>query len=203
MAGALQQLVTETTRSQEVNGVVEQSVIDHVYTNCESRLTNVGTHLVGSSDHLGVVAQKVTRLAQDRPETIRTRTHHPDCMALFLADLYNNNVNQHVLECTDMDSAAATFSRELQYYSDKHTPVKTVQVRRQARPFVSSDTLDLIRRKKLSWTRFKKSGDLLAHQEFKALTKKVRVEMGKDRTEWLKQDLQPNGDPKKAWNKAK
>ena len=55
---ALEQLIDQPTRSQLVEGVVNQSIIDHLYTNCSNKLSTPQVISIGDSDHLGIKVSK-------------------------------------------------------------------------------------------------------------------------------------------------
>ena len=46
-------------RTQEVQGLMHFSIIDHTYTKSKDRVTSAQVLPMGSSDHMGIVVQKI------------------------------------------------------------------------------------------------------------------------------------------------
>ena len=69
------QIVEGFTRSELVNGVVQQSTIDHVYTNVANKCSKPVLEGAGDSDHLAVSLTKFTRELRQRPQTVMKRSY--------------------------------------------------------------------------------------------------------------------------------
>ena len=200
-AAALHQMVDTDTRMQVVDGVLERSIIDHVFTNCSSRIMPVEVIAVGSSDHLGLVARKLTRVQHIHPRTFRVRDHKG--MNDLISSLVANNVNNLVTTCNSLEDASTTFTRELRYYSDIHIPIKTIAVKGQAKPFVSMPTKDLIRAKSDALSNAKATNQPQDFVEYKSLAKLVKQAVKEDRDKWIEEDLGKRASPKIAWSRAR
>ena len=117
---ALQQLVHDITRTQLVNELVHHSVIDHVYTNCQDRVSPPKVLPVGDSDHQGVVVEKIIHQATTHQQTIWTRSFKKTDLGQMLSDINQANINNLVTTCCDLESAANIFARQVQLHLDRH-----------------------------------------------------------------------------------
>lgn len=166
-----------------VDGRVVSSTIDHVYTNCESKLTAVQVLPDGDSDHLGLVVQKVTSTAPTHPQTIRARSYKNTDVNALLTSLVDNDVNHLFTQCDDIEEAGQVFTRDNFYVTDT--------------------TRDLIALKNSTWRNFKETKDPVQHNTYKELTKQVKKALAKDRSDWLAEDMMAVSSSKKAWAKAR
>ena len=70
------QMIKENTRSELIQGGrVSSSCIDHCYTNTPDKISEPKLQTVGTSDHLGIVIQKVSKLERREPNTIKKRCY--------------------------------------------------------------------------------------------------------------------------------
>ena len=84
MTVVLEQLINTTTSTQEVFNVINNSIIDHSYTNCSTRFTTPKVTPVGESNHLGLVVTKITKVSATCTSTIRLRNYkNIDTVALL------------------------------------------------------------------------------------------------------------------------
>ncbi len=78
-----------------------------------------------------------------------------------------------------------------------------MQMRKAAKPYISEETKALVEDKKSAWSKYKSSGDITDHQNYKHLTKLVHRAVAVDRKDWLMADHDHAATPKAAWAKAK
>ena len=104
---ALQQLVDTKTRLQLVNGSIEKSIIDHVYTNCPPQQAPVKVVPAGSSDHLGIIVKKYSKFKSEHPRSFKFRNH--DCIHELLHLLHINDINNLIAKCKNLNYANETF----------------------------------------------------------------------------------------------
>ena len=72
---ASQQLVKEMTRSELVDGVVQNSSIDLCYSNVSEKISGPFIEAVGESDHLGVRILKYSKNPVSKPQVVRRRVY--------------------------------------------------------------------------------------------------------------------------------
>lgn len=200
----LDQLVNTITRTHQVLDMVNHTLIDHVYTNCSTRLTPPTVIPVGDSDHLGIVVTKIISAGTAKASQIRMRKYKTtDIAATMLEDINSQDINGLVMAIQEPDEAAAVFAREVGHYLSKYAKVKTTLIKKSSKPFLSKDSKLLIHQMSQVWRRFKDTGDLLAHRRFKELAKAVKNSVHHDRNNWLGEDLGDRDSVKKARAKAK
>ena len=128
-----------------VDGALQMSIIDHIYTNCSSLILPPEIVPVSMSDHQGLVARKVSRAPQEHPKTYRCRNHRN--LANLVHSIFMNNTNELVAPCPTLEEAATTFAREINYHANIHTPIRTVVAKGSPKPYITMTTKDLISRK--------------------------------------------------------
>ena len=197
----LHQLVEDFTRFQGVNGVIEKSVIDHVYTNCSANILPIEIIDVGSSDHQGIVAKKMSHVPQEHPKTFKTRDHRG--LANLIHSLYLNNVNDLITKCTTLDEAASTFNREVSYYANIHTPVRTVVAKGTPKPFITESTKVLIKQKADAFRLAKTTNSAQDMVHYKSMTKLVQMAVFSDKKAWLEAELSPEASSRSAWGRVR
>ena len=183
---ALQQLVNTATRIQSVNNVVEKSIIDHVYTNCSHMIPETDVQPVGSSDHLGLVVNKYSKFQPDNQRSFRVRNYSGQ--PHLLQAILENKVNELVANCNNLDEANETFKKEILYYANKFTPIKTITPKKNRKPFLKPETMQLINAKSETYKKFKTSGLAEDLDLYKELTKDLKKAINKDRSDWLSED---------------
>ena len=144
--GNFSQLVTAPTRFQfnRVSGLTDSSCIDHIYTNYKYRCSDITIVPFGGSDHDMVV---YTRFSKDPPapsRTIRRRSYKTFLAENFLEDLSQVDWGEVYL-CQDLDLAVDTFTRIFREVLDKHAPWVVFQQRKKFTPWVSDETVKLIK----------------------------------------------------------
>ena len=139
-------LVTAPTRFQynRVSGLTESSCIDHIYTNYKYRCSDVTIVPFGGSDHDMLV---YTRYSKDPPapsRTIRRRSYKNFNSENFLEELSQADWGT-VYFCQDLDIAVDTFTRIFREVLDKHAPWVVFQQRKKFTPWVTDETIKLIK----------------------------------------------------------
>ena len=129
------------------------SIIDHLYTNCESRITSPQVLHVGDSDHLGLVIKKMSNIAAEKPSTFKIRNHEK--INDLVTSLYLNNVRELITNCNSLEDAAETFRREVVYYSNIHIPITTIKSNKKTKQFLKYTTKDLLKEKEKAYKLFK------------------------------------------------
>ena len=198
---ALHQLVNIDTRLQVVDGVLQRSIIDHIYTNCSASLLPVEVVPVGTSDHQGLVARKVARVQQVHPKTFRSRDHSN--LVGLVSSIHANNISNLITSCTTLEEAAATFNREVLYYTNIFCPIRTVVVKGAPKPYITQPTKDLIKEKARALSAARTNNCAANLTNYKRMTKAVQKAVQKDKKDWIEEDLGPLSSPKAAWSRAR
>ena len=191
-----EQMVRGTTRMEVVAGTVHTSTIDHCYTDSKEKVTGPFVEAVGDSDHLGVRILKLSKNEVSKPQIIKRRVYKNFSVGSFLTDIQHSNINNHVTSHDTIDGAAEAIL-------DYHAPVKTIQLRRNYCPYLSSDTKRMIANRNALQKEAAKTGDHILLEEFKAVSKEVKKAVTKYKNVGTMRDLGNLADSKSVWRTAK
>ena len=99
-----------------------------------------------SSDHLPVMVTKLSHEVRTQPKTIRKRLYKnfsPYAFLLEVNSCLENGLFDQVLSNNDIEEASAIFSGLFGSILNRHAPLKTIQVRANYVPWISSETKQL------------------------------------------------------------
>ena len=118
--------------------------LDHYYTNQPSKLTQVEKHYCGGSDHMMVSGIRRSRSFKSSPKYLRKRSYKN-----FDHQLFVNAVKQiswlDLYLCEGVDEAVELFTEKITNILDVMAPMKTFQVRTKYAPWLSKETLEIIK----------------------------------------------------------
>ena len=143
----MEQIIKSVTRTQynSVTNKTAVSCIDHIYTNVAFKCSSPEVISFGDSDHDLV---GVTRLSKRPPEvsrTIRKRSYRYFDKDQFLSDVADINWVD-VLSCPDLDYAVELFTEKFRSVLDIHAPWIVFQQRKNHKPWISPQTLELMKK---------------------------------------------------------
>ena len=141
------------------------------YTDAKEKVTGPFVEAVGDSDHLGVRILKLSKNEVSKPQIIKRRVYKNFSVGFFLTDIQHSNINNHVTSHDTIDGAAEAFRNEFNAILDYHAPVKTIQLRKNYCPYLSSDTKRMIANRNALQKEATKKGDHILIEEFRALSK--------------------------------
>ena len=136
------QMVNQYTRIRSVNGIIQRSCLDHIISNCVSKMSQPEIHGVGQSDHLGISSIRSSKEMRSSARTIKKRIYKNFDKSAFQTDMKNARQGGHfdeVFECEDIDDAVRVFTDSFRMVLDKHAPVKIIQNRVNYQPYISED----------------------------------------------------------------
>ena len=134
------QLVSKDTRSELVQGAVQSSLIDHIYTNSPGKCETPTVHSAGNSDHLAIMITKYTRELKLKPQTVKKRSYKNFDKTEFLCDVRNSNINDATTACDSIEEATEVFQNMFEKILNKHAPIKVFQIRNNYVPYLSEET---------------------------------------------------------------
>ena len=67
------QLINQYTRMRSVNGILQRSSLDHIISNCVSKMSPPEVHGVGKSDHLGTASCRSSKELRSTARTTKKR----------------------------------------------------------------------------------------------------------------------------------
>ena len=195
------QLVQEFTRSETTASGISRSCIDHIYSDAPLKCSTPAVVSGGDSDHLAVVFTKFTRELRLKPQTILKRNYKHFDEEMFLNDILESNLVDKVMECKDIETAAATFGKVFREVLDIHAPVKTFQVRTNYVPHLSEETKKLMEEREALKEEATKTGDEALLKEYKRVRNVIKSRLEPDKSNYYENKFaSPNLTPKNAWN---
>ena len=145
--------------------------------------------------------KKISKSYSEHPRSFRVRNYNR--LHKLLTSIQENQVNELVANCTNLEEENLTFKCEVLYYAEKFIPIKTITPKSNSKPFLKPDTKHLINKKADSYRIFKQSGLAEDLNVYEDLTKQVKKAINMDRADWLSDELQENSSSKIAWSKAR
>ena len=130
------QVVRGATRIQRGQ---PESGLDHVYTNKVEKLSDVETHLTGTSDHKLLKFIRFSRAFKHLPRYIQKRSFKDFDVENFRVSINNSGLDE-VLLCTDPNVAAEMLTQKINYVLDFMAPVKIFQTKTNYVPWMSKET---------------------------------------------------------------
>lgn len=157
----LNQVITDPTRLTRNSC----SLIDIICVENDTHIVDSGTmEMFNLTDHrlvystLGVESPKAT----DRVITYRDfRNFNEQLFDLEMQAFDSCSVLQH----ESMDTRLEVFNRRLTEVFDRHAPIKTTQIRRKHKPYITDTIKDIIKLKKGAFNKYKRTGNA-AHRDY-------------------------------------
>ena len=107
--------------------------LDHLYSNRPDKLSNVGVHVNGGSDHRLVSVIRYTKSLKKSVRYVRKR-----CFKNFDEEAFRREISAmnwfDVYSANDVNVAVELLTTKLNEALDRHAPVRTIQVRSQYAP---------------------------------------------------------------------
>ena len=183
------QLVRGITRIQAYGNTVQQSCIDHITTNVPDKCSNPEISAGGSSDHMAVTITKFSRDISNLPKTLKKRNYRNFDPQTFLQDVQfniNNGSFNSVLSTSDPNIAASHFSGIFGSILNKHAPLKTIQVRNNYSPWVSSATKEKMRTRDRLKLEASEVNDSEKLNQYRKLRNEIKNELERDKKEYYR-----------------
>jgi hypothetical protein len=140
----LKQLVTKPTRVTPTS----TTLLDHIYANNQSKISNIRLSDVSISDHCPIVCTwscKVAKIAKSTHTTIEYRSFKRFNKDHFLYDLSSVNFSD-VYNCSDANDAVAMWYDIFLPIVDKHAPIRRKRVKHQTLPgWMSNDIIEAMK----------------------------------------------------------
>ena len=194
------QLVTGPTR--HFPGQVSTG-LDHYYSNKPEKLSPVQKHHLGGSDHMMISAVRHSKTIRSSPKYIRKRSFKNFDPQLFVATVQQVSWLDVYL-CNDVDEAVEIFSNKITEILDVMAPMKTIQVRTNYSPWLSKETLELMKvrdelQKLASETKCREDW-----KRYKEARNKVNNKLKYEESNWRRVRLEECGkDSGKTWRNVK
>ena len=195
------QIVEGFTRSELGNNIVNQSTIDHIYTNAPNKCAKPVLEAAGNSDHLAIIVTKFSKELRTSPQTVLKRSYKNFNPVVFLQDLLESEINSKVVESDNIDVAAEIFRDIFSRVLNNHAPVRTFQTRKNYVPFLSDEMKRLLKERDALKEEATKTGDEILMNEYRQRRNFIKENLVKEKTRYYKDKLyDAKITTKKAWN---
>ena len=115
------------------------SIIDHIYSNCKLKISNVETLSNIFSDHCMLKAIYNTKTSVYKPKFMKIRNNRLITKAKLNTYVVNNDMLKTVFNYTDPDIIANIIQIELNSIIDSIAPAKYIQCKNNYLPYVDND----------------------------------------------------------------
>ena len=181
----------------------KSSGLDHYYTNRPDKISPVQKHHHGGSDHMLIGAIRFSRSIKNSPKYIRKRSYRN-----FDSNLFIQEVRQicwlNVYLCEDADEAVHLLSEHITGILDKMAPMKTVQIRTNFSPWISKETLEMMKERNKLQKLASETGDKNDWKKYKHLRNKLKNRLKYEETKWQKLRLEEcDTSSGKVWKSVK
>ena len=137
------QQIKQPTRARVVNGVLEESLLDHVLTNTESNVHNIKITKMSNSDH-DIISMERRTLAPPAVEPVTVRS-----LKKFVADDFVGSLREvdwdNLDETATVDEAVDFLNAAVLNSLDRLAPKITFTPKTQSNPTLKKETISTIR----------------------------------------------------------
>ena len=190
------QLVETHSRERVVGGKLQQSIIDHVYTNMPDYITGLSVTKTACSDHAIIhFTRKTSHMLQT------TSTFEYRCLKHYHKDIFLEELGgmdwKDVLEEQDIDTALDKTTNILKSTLDRHAPLKKGSNQPAKSKSLSKKTKKKIEERNKLFRRYKRNKTQENLDEWTKAKKEVVGYLKQEQNLWEKEEL---SSPVKAWN---
>ena len=182
---------------------VQDSGIDHIYTNKPEKCSAVYTEFRGGSDHKLLRVTRFSKSMRSSPRYVRKRSFKNFSQEQF-CDAVKELHWFDLYMCQDPNQAAEMLTKKLTTILDQMAPIKTFQVRVKYAPWMSASTKDLLKVRNTAQetaARTKHPEDWLA---YKNLRNTATAKMRQEKKIWEEHKLNDTQhDPGTLWRNVK
>ena len=170
------QLINDYTRIRSVGGVIQRSCLDHITTNCVSKMSSPEVTGLSKSDHLGISIVKSSKEIRTSPKTTKKRVYKNFCKEKFLTEIKEAKeigLFKDMFDGEDIDKATDIFTSIFNSILNKHAPLQIIQNRTNYIPYITKEIKEAMQERDKLKVEAAKSGDLDDFDKYKAVRNKV------------------------------
>ena len=177
--------------------------LDHYFTNQPEKLSQVQKHSCGGSDHMMISGVRSSKSFKSSAKYIRKRSYKNFENQVFIRAVQKISWLDLYL-CNDVNEAVDIFTKKITNILDVMAPMKTIQVRSNYVPFLSKQTLELMKarnelQKIASESECKDDWD-----KYKKVRNEINNRLKFEEKSWQKSRLEDCGNnSSKTWKKVK
>ena len=179
------------------------SGLDHYFTNKPEKLSPVSTQHCGGSDHMLIFATRYSRSIKSTPRYVRKRSYKNFSPADFVEAIQQVSWLDIYLS-DDVNTAVELLSSKITFVLDTMAPMRTVQIRTNYAPWLSKQTVELMKERNLQQKKASESNDRDDWVRFKSLRNQINNRLKYEERNWEKAKLEEcDGNPSKTWKSVK
>ena len=160
-------LVTHNNKFTWFQSHCKPSVIDHIYSNCPTKITPVETINNIYSDHSILLTRYLTKENIYVPKFINVRNFRLLTRNMILNYINNSEELENLFTLSDPNEIAASLQMELNSIIECIAPQKKVQFRKDYKPYLNSELLEKIKMSNDYLKEAIKSNDITDWRQFK------------------------------------
>ena len=181
----------------------EPSGLDHYFTNRPEKLSPVNTQYCGGSDHMVIFATRYSKSMRTTPRYIRRRSYKDFNPEAFIAAIRQVSWLDIYLS-DDVNTAVELLSSKISFILDTMAPMKSIQVRTKYSPWISKQTLGLMKERNNLQRIASETRNRDDWVKYKSLRNKINNRLKYEERSWQKFKLQEcEGSPSKSWKNVK
>ena len=179
------------------------SGLDHIFTNAPEKILSVSKHHIGASDHMLISTCRSSKSIRSMPQYIRKR-----CYKNFSPNNFISAVRKikwlDIYLCTDVNEAVTLLTNQLNSILNIMAPLRTIQVRKNYNPWISAETLQMIKERNELQKIASTSNSKQDWKKYKKLRNSVNNRLKYEERLYQRNKItQFSGDSKKTWKTMK
>ena len=180
------------------------TTIDHLMTTTPNKIISHQVLHNYSSDHYPVTFTWSSKGQKSGIKYLVTRKFKNINWEEIRANLLNDNRLVEATLSTGPSEIYSLISEAIQDSLQEQAPPQKIQIKQKLPQFLSTDTIELIKKRDEAYKAAKNTGDIDQSRLYKNLRNRVRKMMTSDKSQSIKQKMEEvKGDPKKEWKEAK
>jgi hypothetical protein len=175
---------------RSVNGNLQRSSLDHIISNCVSKMSPPEVHGVGKSDHLGIASCRSSKELRSTARTTKKRVYKHFDKTAFQSDMKlakEFGCFEKVFESNEIDEATKLFTDAFKEVLDNHAPLKIIQNRVNYQTYVTDEIKQIMEDREILKDKAAESGDIKDHDEYKVKRNLVTYKMRYAEKDYLKE----------------
>ena len=177
--------------------------LDHYYSNRPDKISSVQSHHCGGSDHMLICGVRHSKSFKTSPRYIRKRSFKHFDQEAFVSAVQNLSWLDIYL-CADVDDAVELLSRKLTGILDEMAPMKTFQVRTCYSPWLSKETVRLMKVRDELQKLASETRDRDDWNRYKHMRNRINNRLKYEESHWQKVRLDECGNNSaKTWKNVK
>ena len=197
---SLKELIKDATRITSTTS----SLLDHILTNCDKKVSQKGVIDVGISDHqLIFCTRKILRVKANMHNQVRVRSLKKYSPEIYVDELRKINFPNYSI-FSDVNVAYSDLVEKLKNVIDKVAPLKEVRIKNNTQDWFDDEVAKAIKLRDKRFTRFKATKLQIDEDLYKEAKYDTLKLIKTKKAQFYKTKLKENiGKPKELWKALK